>query len=135
MQVLVDFMHEAFALGKAFSFTPYGDSMLPTLKNGKDTVTLVPAECCKTGDIVLYRRPSGMYVLHRIVGKLRDGFMMCGDNENSIEYPIFPKDILAKVSFAEDENGQKINLDAKKLLRKLRWKKLKLTIKKILCSK
>lgn len=135
MQVLVDLMGEAFALGKTFSFTPYGDSMLPTLQNGKDTITLAPDVHYAAGDIILFRRPSGKYVLHRIVGKLRGGFMLCGDNENVIEYPIFPKDIVAKVVSAEDANGQKINLHPQKWVRRLWYKKLKLIIKKILCSK
>ncbi len=135
MQVLVDLMGEAFALDKAFTFTPYGDSMLPTIQNGKDTVTLAPAARYSVGDIILYRRPSGMYVLHRIVGKLRGGFMLCGDNENVIEYPIFPKDIIAKIISAEDANGHKINLRPQKWVRRLWYKKLKLMLKKILCSK
>lgn len=134
MQVVVDLIGEAFALGKTFSFTPYGISMLPTLKNGTDTVTLAPAKRWKTGDIVLYRRPSGMYVMHRIVGRLRGGFMLCGDNENVIEYPIYPKDILAKVICAETSDGQKINLRTKTMAHRLWFKRLKLTVKKILCS-
>lgn len=132
MQVIVEYMHAAFALGKAFSFTPSGDSMLPTLQNGKDTVTVEPANSCKVGDIILYRRPSGMYVLHRIVGKAKRGFMLCGDNENIIEYPIPQKDILAKVISATDANGNAVDLYAKSNPRRLWLKKLKLHIRLLL---
>ncbi len=129
MQVIVEYMYAAFALGKPFSFTPSGDSMLPTLQNGTDTVTVVPADACKIGDIILYRRPSGMYVLHRIVGKAKRGFMLCGDNENTIEYPIPQKDMLAKVISATDANGNAVDLHAKSNPGRLWLKKLKLHIR------
>ena len=133
MQMIAECMQEAFAQGKSFSFIPYGNSMLPTIQNGKHSVTFTKCARPKIYDIVLYRRPSGMYVLHRIVGKLRGGFMLCGDNENTIEYPIFQKDIIAKVILIRDETGNTISLRCKGLVKKLWLKKLKLIIKKILC--
>ena len=134
MQLIAECMQDAFAQSKTFSFTPYGDSMLPTIQNGKHFVTFTQCINPKVYDIVLYRRPSGMYVLHRIVGKLRDGFMLCGDNENTIEYPIYQKDMIAKVIAIRDENGKSISLHCKGLVKKLWLKKVKLFIKKILCS-
>ena len=131
MQVIVEYMHAAFALGKPFSFTPFGDSMLPTLQNGIDTVTVAPAAECIVGDIILYRRPSGNYVLHRIVGKAKRGFMLCGDNENIIEYPIPQSAVLAKVVSATDANGNAIDLYAKSKPSRLWLKKLKLHLRLI----
>ncbi len=131
MDVLVGWMQEAFSLGKTFSYTPYGNSMLPTIQNGKYTITLAPCTHPKVQDIVLYLRPSGKYIIHRIVGKLRGGYMLCGDNENIIEYPISQKDILAKVIEVKNETGEPVAFQKRKSAYKNLWiKKLKLIIKK-----
>lgn len=57
-----------------------GSSMVPFFCHG-DTVYLDRApQTLRRGDVVLYRRPGGRYVLHRIVGMPRDGsLIMLGD--------------------------------------------------------
>ena len=62
-----------------------GTSMTPYLRNGKDSVLLCPAKNLKKGDIILYRRPSGRYVLHRIIRIREDYFLCCGDNQWFLE--------------------------------------------------
>lgn len=59
-----------------------GSSMHPTFRNGRDTVCLRKLEAeLRRGDVILYRRENGQYVLHRIV-RLRDGAFICsGDNQ------------------------------------------------------
>ena len=62
--------------------TVTGWSMLPMLHNRKDQVTISPVEgWCKRGDVILYRRESGRYVLHRILRKTKTGYILCGDNQ------------------------------------------------------
>lgn len=63
-----------------------GTSMSPFLRHG-DTVYLdVPAAPLKKGDIVLYTRPGGQYILHRIVRVNPDGsFIMMGDAQQEPE--------------------------------------------------
>lgn len=60
-----------------------GGSMAPFLHHG-DTVYLQPPKPpLKRGDIVLYTRPGGQYVLHRIVGCNPDGsFLLLGDAQS-----------------------------------------------------
>lgn len=60
-----------------------GMSMWPMLRNRRDFVTLSPApEACQKGDLILYRRENGQYVLHRIVRKVSaDAFICSGDNQ------------------------------------------------------
>lgn len=63
-----------------------GASMTPFFCHG-DTVYLdcVP-QTLHRGDIVLYRRPGGRYVLHRIVGIAHDGsLIMLGDAQTERE--------------------------------------------------
>ena len=60
-----------------------GDSMYPTLRHRKDVVYLNPvSRKLERGDLILYKRNSGQYVLHRIVSKPKNGaFICCGDNQ------------------------------------------------------
>lgn len=60
-----------------------GSSMHPMLRHRRDTVHLVPMNRKpKKGDLILYRRDCGKYILHRIVSKVRDGKFICsGDNQ------------------------------------------------------
>ena len=60
-----------------------GASMHPTLRNCRDRVELIPPPAqLRKGDLILYQRVSGQYVLHRIVTKPKDGKFCCsGDNQ------------------------------------------------------
>ena len=59
-----------------------GVSMKPMLIEHRDSVLLTPVtEKPKPGDIFLYRRESGTFVLHRLVGIMPDGYLFCGDNQ------------------------------------------------------
>ena len=69
--------------------------MLPTIKEGRDKVTLSPApEKLKRGDIVFYKRDNGQFVLHRVVSARR-GYVFCGDSQFSLERGIKKEQIIA----------------------------------------
>ena len=66
--------------GKA-SLVVTGGSMLPMLRPLKDRVLLAPLDKYAKGDIILYRRENGQYVLHRILRR-KDGYLICcGDHQ------------------------------------------------------
>ncbi|MBR3219308.1 MAG: S24/S26 family peptidase [Thermoguttaceae bacterium] len=92
---------ELLAAGKRVSITPTGSSMLPTLRGGRDTVVLVPPgeKKLRRGDIILYRRLDGTYVLHRIVKvcKPSQRYTLCGDNQIAPERGIGREQVLAVV--------------------------------------
>lgn len=69
--------------GSGASLTITGASMLPMLRDHRDSVELaVVTAPLKKGDLPLYRRESGQYVLHRIVGVTdKNEFICCGDNQ------------------------------------------------------
>lgn len=68
--------------GRAFFYTR-GFSMLPMLKEGRDISVLVPIRReLKRGDVVLFvrKKKGDQLVLHRIVRRHGDGFIIRGDN-------------------------------------------------------
>ena len=90
---------EALDSGSRVAFTPRGRSMTPTLRDDQDVVYLTRATNPTRYDVVLYRRDSGQYVLHRIVGVASDGtFVLCGDGQTTLERGIRREQILAKVA-------------------------------------
>lgn len=74
-----------------------GISMTPTLREGRDFVRLRQLESApKRGDIILYRRDGGQYILHRV---LRGGKTLtcCGDRQFEKE-AVRPEQVLAVVT-------------------------------------
>lgn len=76
-----------------------GNSMSPFLGHGRDTVFLSKVtRPLKRGDMILYRRTSGQYVLHRICRVHPDSFDLVGDAQTYIETGIRPEQVLAVVN-------------------------------------
>jgi hypothetical protein len=60
--------------------------MKPMLIENQDSVVLVPiTNDPVTGDIVLYRRDNGKFVLHRIIRVTPEGYLISGDNQYELE--------------------------------------------------
>ena len=92
-------IQEALAMGGEFTVYPGGTSMLPTICPGKDAVVLSLPNKVKRGDILLYRRESGVFVLHRVVGIRKDGsLVMRGDNQFFNESGVLPSQVIAVVA-------------------------------------
>ncbi len=59
-----------------------GSSMRPLFREQTDRVRLVPVEHLAAGDIILYQRANGQYVLHRIMRLVDEKtYICCGDNQ------------------------------------------------------
>lgn len=84
-----------------------GNSMYPLLHHLRDSVTLVPPEKLRTGDIVLFDRRNSRYALHRIIRRGKTGFTMAGDNQYHIEKNLPYGQIIGVVS-AIRRNGREI---------------------------
>ncbi len=67
-------------------FQTVGDSMEPLLHNRKSTVVIeIKKEPLKRFDVVLYKRPTGEYVLHRLI-QIQNGICLIrGDNRIDTE--------------------------------------------------
>ena len=77
-------------------YTTVGRSMRPFLRSGEDLIRIEKRGegRMKTGDVVLYRRKSGKYVLHRIVRVRERDYVLCGDNCWQLEPGIHDEQIL-----------------------------------------
>lgn len=66
-----------------------GDSMMPLIDQSRDLVIIEkPKRPCGKYDVVLYRRDNGRYILHRILKRRKQDFVICGDNRKNREYGI-----------------------------------------------
>lgn len=80
--------------------TVTGMSMYPFLREGIDKVELsrFKYEALKKGDIVLIKRETGAYVLHRIIKKEASCFYITGDAQHLVEGPLYPQQLHAVVT-------------------------------------
>lgn len=69
------------------TYTNMGVSMMPLLRQGKDVFTLrrKGTERCRLGDVVLFRRSSGKFVLHRVIEVHPDDYVIMEDMGYSTE--------------------------------------------------
>lgn len=96
---LLPVMEEQLAAGKEVCFAPKGTSMLPMLRQGVDSVVLKsPPEFLEKYDLPLYRRADGAFVLHRVVGKDRGGYITCGDNQILREHGVQHSQVIGVVT-------------------------------------
>lgn len=89
-----------------------GTSMIPLLVWGRDSVELVKCEKAQIGDIIFYRRDDGHFVLHRIVGKDENGYVLCGDNQWVKEFGIEDRHLIGVVN-AITRKGKKFSVENK----------------------
>lgn len=95
MEPLLGLLEETDAVPLVIS----GNSMTPFLVHGRDTVYLSkPEEPFRRGDMLLYRRRNGAYVLHRVYRGDGDCFTMVGDAQTVLEPGICRDQILARVT-------------------------------------
>ena len=83
MEELAQLLQLQMSSGGLARLVVTGNSMYPTLRHQKDAVFLSPVTApLKKGDLILYKRADGQYILHRIVTKPKNGAFICsGDNQ------------------------------------------------------
>lgn len=124
---LAPIMKETLDENGEVSFVSSGVSMLPTIRDRKDTVTLVkPQGKLKKGDVPFYLRDNGQYILHRVIYVNGDTYVMRGDNQWVNEYNIRQEQIIGVLKSIE-RNGKTYNVESKSykayvaLLPAIRW--------------
>lgn len=97
----ISMLRELLDAGQTVQLPVSGNSMLPFLIHNRDNVTLSPpGSALEVGDIVLYQRPGGQYILHRICRITQAGIFCIGDAQQQVEGPIAPKAVFGRVTAA-----------------------------------
>lgn len=99
-QQFLSTMQELIEKGEPVPIPVSGFSMRPFLANNRDTVLVSKtAGSLKKGDIVLYQRKNGQYILHRIVKVHPDNtFDLIGDAQTVIETHVALSQIIGIVT-------------------------------------
>ncbi len=98
LETLMPLILERLNAGHSVTFSPMGTSMLPMLRQKKDTVTLSPIRGkLKKYDLPLYQRASGKYVLHRIVAA-GETYTCIGDHQYIFETGLTPDRMIGVVT-------------------------------------
>ena len=93
-------------------YTNKGKSMFPLIKEGKDVLVITSqTQTIALFDIILTKRPSGRYILHRIVRKNKDGtFDIAGDNSYKCDRGIKHTEIIGKLTtIIRDDKKNELN--------------------------
>ena len=96
-EILLEDAARLLCEGRDVSFTPRGSSMLPFIRDGKDTVTLRAITHVDVGDIVLARLSGSTYVLHRVVDRNRSLLTLMGDGNLQGSESCTREDVLGTV--------------------------------------
>lgn len=85
-------------MGEVLPLAISGASMTPFLAPARDVVWLkTPGTPPEIGDIVLYQRKSGRFILHRVHAVDKDTYTMVGDAHRVLEHGIPREKIFAVV--------------------------------------
>lgn len=98
-EVMLPLIRESLAAGQAVCLSPRGVSMRPLIREGRDTLTLVPPPAAlKKNDMALFAY-GDRYLIHRVVGITAAGtYIFCGDNAYLYERGVAHADVIAAVS-------------------------------------
>lgn len=109
---LLPLLRERLTAGQTIRYLPFrGVSMLPMLRQGKDTVEIAPLpEKLKKYDLPVYQYPSGKVVMHRVVKVREDSYVCLGDNTYEYEF-IHPEWMIAVVT-AFKRGDKRISVNA-----------------------
>ena len=95
MASLYPFIAPIISQGGTVKIKVTGYSMYPLVSSRRDSVLLGKCGKLKIGDVPLFQREDGSFVLHRIVGKKNGAYVLMGDYETKKEYPVYPDRIVA----------------------------------------
>lgn len=100
MEQLYPLIQDSFREGLSVTLGVTGNSMCPLLCHKRDSVVLEPCDGyrLKRGDLPLYRRSNGQFVLHRIVRVEPDTYTLLGDAQTEREFGLPKANVLAVVT-------------------------------------
>ncbi len=111
MESLIEVIRLQLENGEIATLVVTGYSMRPMLCQYRDSVRLEPINGqLKPGDIALYKRENGRYILHRVIRLTQEGYLFCGDNQAELEK--VDQDQLIALVTGYVKNGKSRTLDS-----------------------
>lgn len=94
---LMPIIEDSFCQGLTVTLPITGNSMRPLFSHKRDSVVLSACDprSLKRGDVPLYRRDNGQYVLHRVVRVEKDTYTLTGDAQWELEVDLPKENVLA----------------------------------------
>jgi len=111
--ILIPEVARLVAEGHSVSIMAKGNSMLPFIRDGKDTIVLVKPEGYKLGDLLLCEVAPEKYVLHRLIGAGDGRLILMGDGNLKGTEECPPEKVMAKASHIIRGNCRRIDLESK----------------------
>ncbi len=107
---LMPMIEDSFRQGLTVTLPVTGGSMRPLFFHKRDSVVLSACDprLLKRGDVPLYRRDNGQYVLHRIVRVEEDTYTLTGDAQWELETGL-PKDNVLAVMTGFIRKGKAVD--------------------------
>ena len=107
-EILLTQAEEFLREGREVILKAKGNSMLPFIRDGRDSVVLHRCEDPQIGDIVLVRLP-GRYVMHRIISRDGQVYTMMGDGNIRGTETFRKEDVLGKVTRIIRDGKREVN--------------------------
>lgn len=115
MDQLSPVIEELITAGADVTLTVTGNSMAPLWHHLQNSVVLTKCDpyALKKGDVPLYRRADGRYILHRIVRVHKATYDLAGDAQTEIERGLEKHRVLAVVK-AFERGGRVVQVTARR---------------------
>ena len=111
-ELLIREIRRTLAEGKQVELKAKGNSMLPFIRDGRDSVILERPTKIRVGDILLGEYAPDSFVLHRLIRKENGRLVLMGDGNLHGEEKCFPGNIVARVVRIIRPNGRSVDCDA-----------------------
>lgn len=104
-QEYIDVLRGILEEGKEVSLTITGNSMSPFMIHERDVIVLAPINSpLKKGDMAMFQRANGQYVMHRVCRVKSEACYFVGDAQDWIEGPISREQIFGRVTAVRRKN-------------------------------
>lgn len=112
MSALTPLMEEILRGGGSVEITVTGRSMEPMLHDRVSRVRLCAPREIRRGDLPLYRRADGSYVLHRVTDADAERVTCCGDAQWRLEHGVPCGNIVAVMEAFDRRGGRWVSANS-----------------------
>lgn len=130
--ILLGEVKSLLAEGKDVVIPTKGNSMLPFIRGGRDSVNLRRLDTLEVGDIVLAEIREGVYVLHRVFAVDGDSVTLKGDGNLRNVEKCRRSDIAGTALGVLKDNGREVDCRGRKAMRRARaWRRMPTLFRRI----